>query len=118
MFQDSTKMMIQDASTPPSVAETSPYVLASNGDSTNSNLPSSLKASQLDKGSSEAKPMVRSYKSDILQSQWESMFHNLLEYKALHGNCLVPHRYRGNPALGGKWRFKRCGRPFRIDDFS
>ncbi len=51
IFQDSANMMIQDAITAPSVAETSPYVLGSNGDSTNPDLPSSLKASQLDKGS-------------------------------------------------------------------
>ena len=46
------------------------------------------------------RPKLKSYKSDILNSQWEAMYLSLLEYKARTGNCLVPHRYSENPALG------------------
>ncbi len=54
------------------------------------------------KGPSWGTPKVKYYKSNILQSQWENMLSSLLEYKALKGNCLVPHRYKENPALGGE----------------
>jgi len=46
------------------------------------------------------RPKLKSYKSDILQSQWETMFSHLLNYKVSHGNCLVPHCYNESPALG------------------
>jgi len=36
------------------------------------------------------------------QVPWESMFQLLLEYKAQHGNMLVPQKYDKNPQLG-KW---------------
>ena len=60
------------------------------------------KPAKLDKKSSGEmkRPKLKSYKSDILQSQWETMFGHLLDYKASKGNCLVPHRYAENPALG------------------
>jgi hypothetical protein len=60
------------------------------------------KSAKLAKKSSREikRPKLKSYKSDILQSQWETMFGHLLDYKAVNGNCLVPHRYVENPALG------------------
>ncbi len=33
---------------------------------------------------------------------WEIMFNSLIEYKAVHGNCLVPSRYSENTRLA-KW---------------
>lgn len=46
------------------------------------------------------RPKLKSYQSDILDSQWEAMYTCLREYKARTGNCLVPHRFGENPALG------------------
>jgi len=36
----------------------------------------------------------------LIEANWESMFQLLLEYKAQHGNTLVPRRYVKNPRLG------------------
>ena len=35
-----------------------------------------------------------------LQEKWDEMFERLVEYKKIHGNCLVPNRYSDDPALG------------------
>jgi hypothetical protein len=32
--------------------------------------------------------------------QWDMMFYKLLEYKAVHGHCMVPKRYLPEPKLG------------------
>jgi len=34
------------------------------------------------------------------KSKWEIMFNYLIEYKDIHGDCLVPNRYKPLPALG------------------
>ena len=35
-----------------------------------------------------------------LQTKWNFMFHRLTEYKQVHGNCLVPNRYKCDLPLG------------------
>ncbi len=36
------------------------------------------------------------------QATWDTKFKQLLEYKAKHGDCLIPTKYSKNPALG-RW---------------
>jgi len=43
-----------------------------------------------------------SFDWDPLDSYWEQKFQELLAYRQEHGNCIVPHAYEPNPALG-KW---------------
>lgn len=33
-------------------------------------------------------------------TKWDMMYHNLMEYKRKHNNCLVPNRYKQMPQLG------------------
>ena len=33
------------------------------------------------------------------QTVWEDRWHELLEYKKKHGNCVVPSNYKANPQL-------------------
>jgi hypothetical protein len=55
---------------------------------------------------SEAKPYLSSPKGRARKTgfvnRWERMYHRLQEFKAEHGHCLVPYRYKGDeePALG------------------
>jgi hypothetical protein len=37
---------------------------------------------------------------DSLGESWNEKLDFLREYKAIHGNCLVPSRYPSNPELG------------------
>jgi acetone carboxylase gamma subunit len=39
---------------------------------------------------------------DVPEAQWLHYFEQLCQYKAEHGNTLVPQRYEDNPSLG-KW---------------
>eukprot|EP00339_Tiarina_fusa_P008798 CAMPEP_0117025770 /NCGR_PEP_ID=MMETSP0472-20121206/19007_1 /TAXON_ID=693140 ORGANISM="Tiarina fusus, Strain LIS" /NCGR_SAMPLE_ID=MMETSP0472 /ASSEMBLY_ACC=CAM_ASM_000603 /LENGTH=877 /DNA_ID=CAMNT_0004732585 /DNA_START=316 /DNA_END=2949 /DNA_ORIENTATION=- len=45
---------------------------------------------------------VWSLRSKRIEDHWDEMFQQLLEYKRLHGDCLVPSRYEANLKLG-KW---------------
>ena len=36
------------------------------------------------------------------QATWDAKYKQLLEYKAAHGDCLIPTKYTKNPALG-RW---------------
>ena len=36
----------------------------------------------------------------VNNEQWDAMFKKLLEYKEVHGDCLVPKRYSSDPRLG------------------
>lgn len=36
------------------------------------------------------------------QATWDNKYHELLEYRAWHGDCLIPTKYAKNPALG-RW---------------
>ena len=36
----------------------------------------------------------------VQDSNWESRFRDLVQYKREHGHCNVPRRYKGNPKLG------------------
>jgi len=52
------------------------------------------------------------YQETAVDSQWNDMFELLLEYKAQHGNTLVPRRYDKNPQLGKwvdiqRWRYSK-----------
>lgn len=38
--------------------------------------------------------------------EWEQRFQELMEYKAIHGDCKVPQHYKDNKALG-KWVAKQ-----------
>ena len=35
-----------------------------------------------------------------LQTKWNCMFHRLVDYKQVHGDCLVPNRYKSDMPLG------------------
>ena len=35
-----------------------------------------------------------------LQTKWNHMFHRLVDYKQVHGDCLVPNRYKSDMPLG------------------
>lgn len=35
-----------------------------------------------------------------LQTKWNYMFHHLVNYKKVHGDCLVPNRYKPDISLG------------------
>jgi Helicase associated domain len=35
-----------------------------------------------------------------LQTKWNIMFHHLINYKLVHGDCLVPNRYKADMSLG------------------
>lgn len=49
---------------------------------------------------------VWSLRSKRTEDHWDEMFKQLVEYKSIHGDCLVPSRYETNLKLG-KVRF-RC----------
>jgi hypothetical protein len=47
------------------------------------------------------KPVIKDGKPyGLLQAKWDEMFARLEAYKAKHGNCLVPNRYKGDASLG------------------
>lgn len=50
---------------------------------------------------------VWSLRSKRIDDHWDEMFKQLLAYKELHGNCLVPSRYEANLKLG-KWVSRHC----------
>ena len=35
-----------------------------------------------------------------LQTKWNIIFHRLIDYKLVHGDCLVPNRYKADTPLG------------------
>ena len=37
---------------------------------------------------------------DLLETQWEAMFQELVEYKKEHGHCNVPKGWKKNPQFG------------------
>ena len=41
-------------------------------------------------------------KEEKEQQQWEEMFNRLIEYKKVHGNCLVHAQWKEEPQLG-RW---------------
>lgn len=53
------------------------------------------RAANANKGTHKG-PQFRVYQED----QWEARFSELLEFKARHGHCDVPHPFHENPALG------------------
>jgi hypothetical protein len=43
---------------------------------------------------------VWSLRSKRIEDHWDEMFRQLVEYKSMHGDCLVPSRYEANLKLG------------------
>eukprot|EP00980_Cylindrotheca_fusiformis_P006910 scaffold1442_cov128-Cylindrotheca_fusiformis.AAC.31 len=52
-------------------------------------------AREVEKGTEVARVTRNTY-----DDQWDIMFDKLKEYKEVHGDCLVPKRYKENPKLG------------------
>jgi len=48
----------------------------------------------------ETKKARKGSRQEIFDKRWDVMYQSLLEYKAQHGNTLVPSRYDKNPQLG------------------
>lgn len=44
-------------------------------------------------------PFITTYTKKINNEQWDAMFARLVEYKTIHGDCLVPKRYASDPKL-------------------
>jgi len=56
--------------------------------------------SRITQGPKTKKARIGSHQ-DKLDKKWDTMYQLLLEYKAQHGNTLVPRGYDKNPQLGG-----------------
>ena len=56
---------------------------------------------------------VWSLRNKRIEDHWDEMFQQLLEYKNLHGDCLVPSRFEPNLKLG-KVREFACGLPKKL----
>ena len=95
--------------TVPLVADPSAEALVQSEDSATTTTPASGLEDNVDKGkrlTEERKQklnelgFVWSLRSKRIDDHWDEMFRQLVDYKKVHGDCLVPSRFESNLKLG------------------